>query len=105
MSVVTISGEIGCRYEELARLTGARLGYEYIGEHRMSAMLREEFGEAGVPDKAWSPAARGGPPSRRRGAGVEPAVPELSGRPTRARHRAGGLSRREPDAGAQAGSR
>jgi cytidylate kinase len=57
MSVVTISGEIGCRYEELARLTAGRLAYENIPEYRMTTLIREEFGDKGVSDKAWAPAA------------------------------------------------
>jgi cytidylate kinase len=57
MAIVTISGETGCRWEELARLVAQRLKYELVTEARMTDLLRAEFGDAsGVPEKAWSAA-------------------------------------------------
>jgi cytidylate kinase len=57
MAIVTISGETGCRWEELARLIALRLDYQLVTETRVSDLLTAEFGASGaVPEKAWSTA-------------------------------------------------
>ncbi len=57
MAIVTISGQTGCRWEELARLIALRLKYELVTEARVAGLLRSEFGDSSaVPDKAWSAA-------------------------------------------------
>src|SRR5215472_3841495 len=57
MAIVTISGETGCRWEELARLIALRLDYQLVTETRVSDLLTAEFGAASaVPEKAWSAA-------------------------------------------------
>jgi cytidylate kinase len=57
MAIVTISGETGCRWEELARLAALRLKYELVTAARVADLLQSEFGEtSAVPDKAWSAA-------------------------------------------------
>ena len=54
MAVITISGEPGCRHEEVARLAASRLTFELVSESRLVNMIEQEF-EAAVPisDKAW----------------------------------------------------
>jgi cytidylate kinase len=55
MAIVTISGETGCRWEELARLIALRLNYQLVTEARVADLLTAEFGGPGaVPEKAWS---------------------------------------------------
>jgi cytidylate kinase len=59
MAFIGISGEPGCRQEELARVTAERLGFELVTEPRVCEMVGEEFGEAElVPDKVWPLLAR-----------------------------------------------
>jgi len=47
MGLVTISGQPGCRTEEVARITAHRLGFELVTESRLTALLPEEFGNTG----------------------------------------------------------
>ena len=42
---------------ELARATAQRLGFQLVSEERLSALLREEFGDTAIPDRVWSAAA------------------------------------------------
>src|SRR5713101_2129429 len=59
MAFLSISGEPGCRQEELARVTTERLGFELVTEPRVCEMVGEEFGVAErVPDKVWPLLAR-----------------------------------------------
>jgi len=54
MALITVSGEPGCRPEEVARLTAQRLGFELITDSRLRGMIAEEFGpDAILPDRAW----------------------------------------------------
>jgi len=54
MALISVSGEIGCRAEEVARLTAQRLNFELITETRLLSLMEAEFGSAAaVPDKAW----------------------------------------------------
>jgi cytidylate kinase len=56
MALVTVSGEPGCRHEEIARLAANRLGFRLITEAEIRAMIAEEFGaETALPDKAYAP--------------------------------------------------
>ena len=58
MAIVTVAGETGCRWEELARLVALQLKYELVHESRMADLLRSEFGPGvSIADKAWPPAA------------------------------------------------
>ncbi|MBI4910497.1 MAG: hypothetical protein HY820_43185 [Acidobacteria bacterium] len=57
MAFLTVSGEPGCRVEEVARLVAHRLGFALITEARLRELIAAEFGsEAAVPDKAWAAA-------------------------------------------------
>lgn len=55
MAFVTISGEAGCRTEELARAVSHRLRFELLTASRLDRLLAEEFGGP-VPEKAWDAA-------------------------------------------------
>jgi hypothetical protein len=56
MAVLTISGEPGSRWEEVAHGAAQLLRFELVTETRMSQWMAQEFGEAPVPAKAWRPA-------------------------------------------------
>uniref|UniRef100_Q02CS4 Cytidylate kinase-like family protein n=1 Tax=Solibacter usitatus (strain Ellin6076) TaxID=234267 RepID=Q02CS4_SOLUE len=54
MALIAVSGHPGCRFEEVARFSAQRLGYELLTQSRIHLLSGEEFGEAVViPDKAW----------------------------------------------------
>ena len=54
MAFISISGEPGCRYEELARMATQRLKCELVTDSRISETIASEFGAPdGIPDKAW----------------------------------------------------
>lgn len=54
MAFLTVSGEPGCRPDDVARLAAQRLHFDHITEARIRAMLREEFGENfQLPERAW----------------------------------------------------
>jgi cytidylate kinase len=54
MALITISGEPGCRTEEVARITAQGLGFEFLSPSRLANLIREEFNSATVPDKAYA---------------------------------------------------
>jgi cytidylate kinase len=54
MALIAVSGHPGCRFEEVARFSAQRLGYELLTQSRIRALSVEEFGEqAVIPDKAF----------------------------------------------------
>jgi cytidylate kinase len=58
MSLITVSGQPGCREEELARMVAQSLCFELVTESRLREIFATEFGGDGaVPDKAFAPAA------------------------------------------------
>ena len=53
MALIAVSGQPGCRFEEVARLSAHRLGFEFVNESRIHGLIEREFGaEARVPQKA-----------------------------------------------------
>jgi len=54
MALIAVSGHPGCRYEEVARITAQRLGFELLTQSRLRVLTEEEFGADAVPDKAFS---------------------------------------------------
>ena len=44
MALIAVSGHPGCRYEEVARITAQRLGFELLTQSRIRALADEEFG-------------------------------------------------------------
>jgi cytidylate kinase len=54
MALIAVSGHSGCRYEEVARLSAQRLGFELLTQSRIRLLVDQEFGEAvKIPDKAF----------------------------------------------------
>src|SRR5689334_15433356 len=54
MAIITVSGEVGCRTESLARLVAQRLKFELINESRLEKLVSDEFGaRLVIPEKAW----------------------------------------------------
>jgi hypothetical protein len=56
MALLTISGEPGSRWEEVAHGASRSLGFELVTESRLEQWLAQEFGDAPIPDRAWRPA-------------------------------------------------
>jgi hypothetical protein len=55
MALIAVSGHPGCRFEEVARFSAQRLGFELLTQARMGALAAEEFGaETKIPDRAYS---------------------------------------------------
>jgi len=55
MALIAVSGHSGCRYEEVARISAQRLGFELLTQARVQTLAGEEFGaETRLPGKAWS---------------------------------------------------
>jgi cytidylate kinase len=55
MALIAISGHPGCRYDEVARVTAQRLGFELLTQSRIRALTEEEFGAGTeLPDKAFA---------------------------------------------------
>lgn len=55
MALIAVSGHPGCRFEEVARLTAQRLGFELVTQARIRTLTEQEFGGGGaqVPEKAF----------------------------------------------------
>jgi len=59
VAFISVSGEPGCRHEELARLTTQRLNFELLTESQIGDLVLAEFGASnGIPDRAWPHLAR-----------------------------------------------
>ena len=55
MALIAVSGHPGCRFEEVARITAQRLGFELLTQSRLRALIETEFGaDAHIPDKAYA---------------------------------------------------
>jgi cytidylate kinase len=54
MGLIAISGQPGCRFEEVARITANRLEFELVTAARIAALVAKEFAAIEtVPDKAY----------------------------------------------------
>jgi len=54
MAIISVSGEVGCRTESLARLVAQRLKFELINESRLEKLVSDEFGAGlAIPANAW----------------------------------------------------
>src|ERR1051325_4230028 len=54
MALIAVSGHPACRYEEVARITAHRLGFELLTQNRIRILAGQEFGaETPIPDKAF----------------------------------------------------
>ncbi|MFB3777915.1 MAG: cytidylate kinase family protein [Bryobacteraceae bacterium] len=57
MAVITISGEPGCRHEEVARLVAQAMSFELVTETRLQGLLSQDFGaHTEISDVAYRPA-------------------------------------------------
>ena len=53
MALIAVSGQPGCRFEEVARISAHRLEFELVNESRIQGLIGREFGaDVRVPDKA-----------------------------------------------------
>ncbi len=58
MAFIAVSGEPGCRHEELARMVAQRLQCELVTESDLEKTIAAQFGELSlIPDSAWRPLA------------------------------------------------
>jgi cytidylate kinase len=54
MGLIAVSGQPGCRFEEVARITANRLAFELVTASRIAALVEKEFAPLDtVPDKAY----------------------------------------------------
>jgi hypothetical protein len=54
MALIAVSGHPGCRFEEVARFSAQRLGFELLTQARIGSLASDEFGEeTRIPDKAY----------------------------------------------------
>jgi cytidylate kinase len=54
MGLIAISGQPGCRFEEVARITANRLEFELVTASRIASLVEKEFAPLDkVPDKAY----------------------------------------------------
>jgi len=54
MALIAVSGHPGCRFEEVARITAQRLGFELLTQSRIVNLIEVEFGTGvQIPDKAY----------------------------------------------------
>src|SRR5436190_17596007 len=53
MALVTVSGQPGCRYEQVARITTQSLGFQLVTASRLNETIQQEFGTSTMPDKAF----------------------------------------------------
>ena len=58
MGIITVSGQTGCRYEEVARLCAKRLSFDLVTETRLAHAIEDELGaDVQIPDRAYSDVA------------------------------------------------
>lgn len=53
MALITVSGDPGCKPDEVARLTAQALGFELVTESRLESLIGQGFGSAEIPDSAF----------------------------------------------------
>src|ERR1019366_6419525 len=54
MALIAVSGHAGCRFEEVARFSAQRLGFEVLTQSRVGSLAREEVREgAKIPGQAY----------------------------------------------------
>ncbi|MCC6862947.1 MAG: cytidylate kinase family protein [Bryobacterales bacterium] len=59
MGLITISGEPGCRFEEVAQIVAQRLGCEVIRASRLASFIEQEFGAGRqLPETAYPDAVK-----------------------------------------------
>ena len=57
MALIAVSGQTGCRVDEVARISAQRLGFELVTPSRVRSLIEQEFGwTSPIPDKAYADA-------------------------------------------------
>jgi cytidylate kinase len=54
MALIAVSGQTGCRIEEVARISAQRLGFQLVTPSRVRSLIEQEFGSDPIPDKAYA---------------------------------------------------
>ncbi|MGH9658780.1 MAG: cytidylate kinase family protein [Bryobacteraceae bacterium] len=54
MGLIIVSGQAGCRYEEVARIAAQRLSFELVTDSHISGAIEREFGGTRISDRAWA---------------------------------------------------
>src|SRR5690348_12726480 len=54
MALIAVSGQTGCRVEEVARISAQRLGFQLVAPSRVRSLIEREFGSDPIPDKAYA---------------------------------------------------
>src|SRR5437868_850077 len=54
MALIAVSGQTGCRVEEVARISAQRLGFQLAAPSRVRSLIEQEFGPGPIPDKAYA---------------------------------------------------
>jgi cytidylate kinase len=55
MALIAVSGQVGCRFEEVARMAAQRLGFELVTQSRLNDLVEQELGpEVAVPESAYA---------------------------------------------------
>ena len=54
MALIAVTGQTGCRVEEVARISAQRLGFELVTRSRVRSLIEQEFGPDPIPDKAYT---------------------------------------------------
>jgi cytidylate kinase len=54
MALIAVSGQTGCRVEEVARISAQRLGFQLVASSRIRSLIEQEFGSDPIPDKAYA---------------------------------------------------
>jgi cytidylate kinase len=55
MALIALTGQTGCRVDEVARISAQRLGFELVTPSRARSLAEREFGnERPIPDKAFA---------------------------------------------------
>src|SRR6202042_2204255 len=58
MAFIAVTGEPGCRHEELARMAAQHFQCDLVSEANLQKMMAAQFGEPSrMPDRAWRPLA------------------------------------------------
>jgi hypothetical protein len=55
MALITVSGQVGCRSEEVARMSARQLSFELVTDSRLATLIEEEFGAGtSIPEAAYA---------------------------------------------------
>lgn len=55
MGLITVAGQTGCRFEEVARISAQRLHFQLVTESHLATTIEKEFGPGTpIPDRAYA---------------------------------------------------